>query len=155
MKKIAGRAVADIKEYGFAILGLSVYFITARILFHAFCPMVIVTGFPCPGCGLSRAVLFFLTGQFARSFALHPLGIFWLALLLYFMINRYAAGRRITRGFVICAGIVAAATLLLYLYRMAFVFPGRPPASYTGHNIFEKLIPGYRQRVLSFFPLYR
>lgn len=155
MKKTADRIAADLKEYRFAIMGLFVYSIVVRIAFHAFCPMVIMTGFPCPGCGLSRAVWFLLRGEFARSFALHPLAGAWLALALYFVINRYATGGKISRRFTVCAGLVAAATAVLYLYRMAFLFPGRPPVSYTGRSILERLVPGYRQWVLSFFPLCR
>lgn len=155
IKKIWSRVEADIKEYRFAIAGLFVYWLAARLLFHAFCPMVILTGLPCPGCGLSRALWFLLTGQLHRSFALHPLGIFWLLLVFGFAVNRYVAGRSVSQGFVICLAIVCIATLLFYIYRMAFLFPGRPPISYTGRNVLERLVPGYRRRILSFFGLYR
>jgi hypothetical protein len=37
----------------------------------------------CPGCGLGRSVSFLLRGQFAESFAAHPLGIFAVIILTY------------------------------------------------------------------------
>lgn len=150
-----GRIVADLKEYRFAIAGLLVYSMITRLIFHAFCPMVIVTGLPCPGCGLNRAVLFLLRGEFARSFALHPLAALWLALIFWFLAGRYVAGRRVSRGFMVCLGIVAAATLVLYGYRMLWLFPDYPPASYTGGSLCERLFPEYRQEVLAFFRLFR
>ena len=37
------------------------------------CPMAGVLGVPCPGCGLTRATLTLLRGDFRGAFALHPL----------------------------------------------------------------------------------
>ncbi len=155
LREIRNRVQRDLREYRYAIAGLFLYYVVTRLVFRAFCPMVIITGLPCPGCGLSRAVWFFLTGQFARSFSLHPLGVFWLALLMYAAVERYGAGRRISKGLCVGLVILCAATLCLYGYRMAVIFPDRPPVSYTGRNIMERCIPGYRQKVLGFFRLYR
>ncbi len=42
-------------------------------------------GIDCPGCGLTRSLLCFFQGQFARSLALHPLGwVIAVAVLLQF-----------------------------------------------------------------------
>lgn len=145
----------DAWMYRGAFLGLLCYYVAARIMFHAFCPMVILTGLPCPGCGLSRAVWFLLTGQFARSFAMHPLAVCWLLLTAYFAVNRYVTGRGITKPFLSAFLIVCMATLVLYGYRMLRFFPDRPPMSYTGHNLMERWIPDYRQNVIAFFRLCR
>jgi hypothetical protein len=37
------------------------------------CPVAALTGLPCPGCGLTRATLALLRGDFARAWQLHPL----------------------------------------------------------------------------------
>ncbi len=44
------------------------------------CPFKRVTGIPCPGCGMTRAVRLVLQGDVAGATALHPL--VWLALAL-------------------------------------------------------------------------
>lgn len=37
------------------------------------CPWHALTGFPCPGCGSTRAILDLLQGRFAAGFAFNPL----------------------------------------------------------------------------------
>lgn len=41
----------------------------------ALCPMAVITGIPCPGCGMTRATLAAVHGDFATSFRFHPLGM--------------------------------------------------------------------------------
>ena len=36
------------------------------------CPYLVLTGFACPGCGLTRALHFALHGDLGRAFALNP-----------------------------------------------------------------------------------
>jgi hypothetical protein len=42
------------------------------------CPLAAITGLPCPGCGLTRATLAAVGGDFAGALRLHPL-VFWVA----------------------------------------------------------------------------
>lgn len=37
------------------------------------CPVAALSGVPCPGCGLTRAALALISGDFTAAFALHPL----------------------------------------------------------------------------------
>ncbi|MBI4061369.1 MAG: DUF2752 domain-containing protein [Elusimicrobia bacterium] len=39
------------------------------------CPVRLLTGHRCPGCGMGHAVVAAMRGDFAASFHLHPLGI--------------------------------------------------------------------------------
>ena len=39
------------------------------------CPVRLLTGHRCPGCGMGHAVAAAMRGDFAASFHLHPLGI--------------------------------------------------------------------------------
>jgi len=41
----------------------------------AICWFRLTTGFPCPGCGLTRAVALLMHGSFGASLAMHPFGI--------------------------------------------------------------------------------
>ena len=47
------------------------------------CPILAATGVPCPGCGLTRATMQLLRGDFAQSFHTHAFApIFLLALIV-------------------------------------------------------------------------
>lgn len=50
------------------------------------CPILFVTGIPCPGCGLTRAWLAALRLDFAAAFAYHPM--FWAIPILYLCLWR-------------------------------------------------------------------
>lgn len=51
------------------------------------CPMRVTTGVPCPGCGLTRAMLALLSGDLAEALHWHPL-VFLLTPILVFTIGR-------------------------------------------------------------------
>lgn len=148
MEIVWKRIKNDIREYRSAIFMLGIYYAVGKLCFRAFCPFLIITGLPCPGCGLSRSCMYLLRGEFLRSFSLHPLGIFWLFLLCSFLINRYLFGKRCRKWMVWMLVFLLLATLLVYVVRMAVIFPNPlPPMSYTKGNLFEKIIPDYRQRI--------
>jgi hypothetical protein len=66
------------------------------------CPFRMVTGIPCPGCGMGHALFFALRGDFAGSFRSHPLGIpllvLWTAWLAWGGVN-LIRGRAFSDGF--------------------------------------------------------
>lgn len=137
----------DIKAYRIFILAFLLYDMLAQLLFHAFCPMVIVTGLPCPGCGMTRAVFYFAAGQLEKGWRMNPLGILWLALAVYFVLMRYWLQRE-AKGVLQIGGVLAACMLVYYGYRMYRYFPGEVPIAYTQGNLMESLLPGYRETVL-------
>lgn len=136
MKKrsIWKRIVSDIKNYAVAILLFGGYNIVVRLVFHAFCPFLILTGFPCAGCGMTRAVCCFLTGRLRQGMSLNPAAPFWIAWILCFLYNRYVQGKN-SRWVRILLGITAVITLIVYVYRMRTQFPGNPPMTYYKDNI--------------------
>lgn len=143
----AARLWDDIKACKIFILAFVIYDMLVQLVFHAFCPMVIVTGLPCPGCGMTRAVFCFATGQFDKGWELNPLGILWLALAVYFVLMRYWLLKE-AKGVLQAGGVLAAGMLVYYVYRMYMYFPGKAPICYTSGNLLERLIPGYRGLVL-------
>lgn len=93
-----------------------------------------LTGWPCPGCGLTRSLAAFGTGDLGRSFAFHPfgplLGIWAMAAALSPLVqgrlrersiglfDRYGAG--ISRGYgYILAGFVSFGLARLLLVAVA------------------------------------
>ena len=41
---------------------------------QSLCPLKMLTGFPCPGCGLTKSMVFFYEGNLQKSFHYHILG---------------------------------------------------------------------------------
>ncbi|WP_035668863.1 DUF2752 domain-containing protein [Flavobacterium sp. 83] len=43
---------------------------------QSLCPFKMVTGFPCPGCGITKSLVYFYEGDFYKSISYHVLGPF-------------------------------------------------------------------------------
>ena len=144
IRTVCGRVAADVKEYGMAVVVFVVYAVIVNLVFHAFCPVVIFCGFPCPGCGITRATMCLLTGRLKQAWQLNPVVFAVTVPAVYFCVNRYLLGRK-------AAGIkwlIAAVFVLLigvYLVRMHMYFPGKVPYVYTEDNILACLLPFYQQ----------
>ena len=140
---IWGRIKQDIGQHGAGVLAVVVLYFVMHALFGAFCPSVIVTGFPCPGCGMTRAVLYLLKGQFLRSWALNPAAGLWGLWALWFAFERYIRGQK-CKGLTWALCGIALFMISVYLIRMVRYCPDRPPYVYTPNNLFSRIIPGYR-----------
>lgn len=147
MRQIWQRIKKDIKAYWQLGAVLVLYIVLARLLFDQFCPMVIVTGIPCPGCGMTRSVFFFLTGQWERGAAMNPLGILWIGLAAYFCLMRYVLGKK-PKGVLTVGGVLTVLMVFFYLYRMYCFFPGEAPVSFYEGNLIGRFWPGYEELVM-------
>ena len=57
----------DVKHAKWAILSVFAYFVLLRKFFITICPAVLITGLPCPGCGMTRAFIRLLHLDFAGA----------------------------------------------------------------------------------------
>lgn len=95
------------------LAGIALFYIAMEVL-GVTCPIRFLTGVSCAGCGMSRAWLALLRGNWTGAFAFHPL--FWLpvpaaALLLF---QRRVPRRAFRWGM----GIVCVLFLAVYLVRL-------------------------------------
>nr|WP_294463638.1 DUF2752 domain-containing protein [uncultured Sellimonas sp.] len=128
----------DIWSIRFVILVLGIYFLLAWKCFYSSCPLVMISGFPCPGCGLSRAGFCLLRGAFAQAWYFHPF-IYGIALLAAaFVIRRYVLHREV-RSLQKYLILLLAGMLIFYMYRMIRYFPGEPPMSYYPGNLLNRI----------------
>jgi len=59
------------------------------------CPIFQATGIPCPGCGLSRAIIILLSGDWQRALQLHIFApVVLLVTLVSFIVTFLPEGRR-------------------------------------------------------------
>ena len=98
------------------LAGIALFYIVIEAL-GVTCPILFFTGISCAGCGMSRAWMALLRGDWAGAFAFHPL--FWLpvpaAALLFFQ-------RRVPkRAFRWGMGIVCVLFLSVYLVRLLVI----------------------------------
>ena len=124
--KIIQRIFQDLYRLRLALAILFFYCLTTQLVFHTVCPFAIFTGFPCPACGMTRAILLFFTGNFRLSFSLHPLALPWSLLLLYLGFFRYLRDRHAPFAWPLVI-ILSLSTFACYLYRLvAGILPDVP-----------------------------
>lgn len=144
IRAVGFRIIADVKEYGMAVAAVLLYAVAVNLIFHAFCPLVIFCGFPCPGCGVSRASLCFVTGRWRMAWQLNPV-IFPIVLFAaYFCLCRYLFGRKV-KGARIFIAVIFVLLFVVYCLRMYLYFPDRIPYVYTKDNMLARIFSFYEQ----------
>lgn len=133
----------DIKNMKTAIFVIAVYLGFMELVLHNGCPFVVLTGFPCPACGLTRAGLHLLKGEWIQAwnlnFMIFPIAVIVIVAVIY----RYFLNKSV----VFLKKYVAAVIIVMvtyYIYRMFAEFPGEAPMSYYYGNLFRKLVEWIR-----------
>ena len=109
-----------------------------KFFFGTTCPMKILVGLPCPGCGLTRAFELLLKGEVKKSFRMHPFLIFFLGIFVLELFFK-TKGKKysyIKNGYII---IVIVLAIIFYCWRMTRFFPGEEPMKYYDDNLASKL----------------
>jgi hypothetical protein len=94
------------------------------------CPVALLTGVACPGCGMSRAIAWMMRGDLERSLAYHPLAPLVVIIVVIGVV--WAIGRRL-RGWdrppaaVLNGGLVVLAALLMAVWIARLVSGNLPP----------------------------
>lgn len=98
------------------------------------CVFRLMTGIPCPGCGMTRAWLAALRLDFAAAFAYHPL--FWMvpiAFVLAFVREETTSGK-VKRGIDIVIAVLCVLVIAVWIVRLVnpadagLLFGGHAPA---------------------------
>ena len=98
------------------------------------CPILYVTGIPCPGCGMTRAWRSFFQGDLRNAFRFHPL--FWLpaVLLVLWPFRRKLSARTWD------ALMTVLIVLVLAVWLLRFFLPGDPVVHLDfAHSLIGKL----------------
>lgn len=129
----------QLKRYFWGILTFKLYFIFANLMFGTICLTMIFFGLPCPACGLTRAGVLFLTGNFAESFAMHPLLLPTIVFIAVTLAIKYFWPDKI-KFLEIPAVIMLAIFVALYIFRMVNLFPNHPPMVVNSDSILYNII---------------
>ena len=128
----------DIWALRYIILVFTVYFFIGKNFLYSMCPMVSITGFPCPGCGMTRAVFGVLRGNFALAWKMHPFVYVLGGYVLVFAFRRYIMQKEV-KSMVKYIILIAIAMIGYYIYRMVKYFPGDAPMSYYYGSILYRV----------------
>ncbi|MBR1866613.1 MAG: DUF2752 domain-containing protein [Lachnospiraceae bacterium] len=128
----------DISNLYKGILAAVIYCLGTHFLFGQACPMVLLTGFPCPGCGLTRAGIALLTLNWKAAWQLNCVIFLIGGFLIYYVLCRYILRCR-CYGQNVFLGIIVLSLLVLYGYRMSHIFPSHAPMEYYEFNLFAYL----------------
>lgn len=141
------RIKEDFIRYRILIAALLVFATAASVLFHRICIFTILCGYPCPGCGISRAFFSFLTLRWKEAFWMNPMIFIWVPLIAWAAFNRYFRGRKTPyfTALFITAGLLS---LVVYGIRMYLLYPDTPPMTYFEQNLFDRIKSWIQQWIL-------
>ncbi len=143
LREAGRRIIRDIRQYIWVAAVFLIYYQILHSLYNAFCPFLIVTGIPCAGCGLTRAGLYLLRGQFVRAAFMNPSIYPTAAFLVYCGYFRYIRGEAV-KGVRAAIPLLVVSMLVIYGVRMYLYFPDRAPYVYQSRNFLAEQVPGYR-----------
>ena len=103
---------------GIAAVAFVGFFITTR-LFGTICFFKAMTGIPCPGCGMTRALFAAARGQFKRAFYFHPL--FPAAPVFVAGVGAYSFSKKpnVRKAAAVLLFIICAEFVLVWIFRLA------------------------------------
>lgn len=131
--------IKDMKHAKWAVLLVFAYFVLLRKFFVTTCPAVLITGFPCPGCGMTRAFMRLLHLDFVGAWRLHPFVYLFVTFVIWFGTRRYILGISDTEKAWKMAAMLGILMIAFYIWRLLRYFPGDPPMSYYYGNVLWKL----------------
>ena len=139
MSKIFERVMKDLKKYWIPFTFIGLYIILYNLILGGTCPIRLVFGIPCPGCGVTRALVLLVKGDFVGAFKMHPFVYVVILLAGLYAVNAYILGKscKWLEKPVMAVGILA---ISFYIYRMMTLFPDTEPmVSYFDHSFIGKI----------------
>lgn len=121
-------------------LAVVIFILLCFLIVGWLCPVQQIVGIPCPGCGMTTALYYFVQGRFQEAYFFNP--AFYL-LLLFCLIS--GLGWLINRQFLYSKSwqllfwLFMIMWLGIWLYRMVTIFP-EWPMIYLEENLFHKLM---------------
>lgn len=124
----------DVKKAALPAVLLFLVWYVPQIFFHHYCPVVLITGFPCPGCGLTRAFVSLVKLDIAGAADYNPAIFLWVPLIVATIYLRYVRGKSI-KVLLLPLIFVYVITIVIYVLRMKYMFPGKATLVYEPDNL--------------------
>ena len=130
----------DIKKAKWAVIFIIAYFVFGSQFLPGICPLVWITGFPCPACGLTRAGIRLLHLDFKGAWKMHPFIYAFAAGVVIFAWKRYICKKPIGKWFKTGCVVCVVLMVIYYVWRMYRYFPDQPPMSHYHYNLLRLLM---------------
>ncbi len=129
----------DFHAYGKGLVWAIVLIIAHIVILSKYlvslCPLVWITGYPCPACGLTRAGICVFRGEFGAAFELHPFIYVIIVFVLAVAVYRYLYHGKSVRWMQILMVLLVVAMVVYYIYRLINYFPNHQPMVYEPKNL--------------------
>lgn len=135
----------DVLQARWAIIFIIAYFAFLRKFFYSTCPVVVITGFPCPACGMTRAAFQLINLDFSGAFKTQPFIYVVSIIMILFFVNRYILLKKTPEWLKWMTVCCVLGMIVFYIWRMITCFPGEPPMSYYQDNLLAKMLRLIRQ----------
>ncbi len=113
------------------------------------CFVKLITGFPCPFCGMTRSCLSLIHFKFSDAWNYHPLFWFIPPILLFIIIAKkpiFKSRKKQTIFFILIFSIIIS----VYAYRMIQLFPNVPPMDYNKNSLLYSLYIKFKITIKNF-----
>lgn len=128
------------KKQAIKTLGVIVFILLCFMIVGWLCPIQQIFGFPCPGCGMTTALYYFVQGRFQEAYFFNP--AFYL-LLIFCLISGLGwlkdQNFLHSKSWQLLFWLFIAIWFGIWLYRMVTIFP-EWPMIYLKDNLFHKLM---------------
>lgn len=115
-------------EAMFKLLFVLIVWVGVFLLTDTLCFIQATVGFPCPGCGSTRAVLALIDGNLAEALRWHPLILLSLVFFPYVIVRSVLFTQiayKVAETFIIIS--VGIIYITVFVWRMVLLFPHTPP----------------------------
>ena len=130
----------DVLRLGVFMAAFALYSVLATYFLGHACPINLLFGVPCPGCGLTRACLCLFRGDVYGAIAMHPL-VFTLPVIFGCFIAAFFSEKfAYSKPLIVLSAVGVALFLGVYVYRMATVFPSAEPMAYNKRSLLFLLL---------------
>lgn len=116
------------------------YLVITQWAFGTIAPTMFMFGLPCPACGLTRSGLLFLSGDFAGSFRMHPLFLPVIAMAAWALYVKIRKPHELKNQLYFPVVILLIVSIVLYIFRMAELFPDYEPMVVNRDSILHNII---------------
>lgn len=134
-----------IQKDGLVIFCIVVFAALYHVFFmkvlNGICPIKCITGYPCPGCGITRACISVFHLKLMQAFMLNPSFVSWGLFFAFFVVRRYIMGRTNDKAIMYFLIAVIIAAIVIYIIRMVLLYPSEPVLTYYEDNLFSHFFP--------------